>query len=78
VNFIGYNDLLKNKKASGRLRDLDDLDQLTWIKFQVYGSVSLKQETRNKKQETRNQKLLRLIPLNNGLHQFMANNIAGI
>jgi hypothetical protein len=29
VNFIGYNDLLKNKKASGRLRDLDDLDQLT-------------------------------------------------
>lgn len=29
VNFIGYNDLLKNKKASGRLRDLDDLDHLT-------------------------------------------------
>ena len=28
VNFIGYQDLLKNKKASGRLRDLDDLDNL--------------------------------------------------
>jgi predicted nucleotidyltransferase len=28
LNFIGYQDLLQNKKASGRLRDLDDLDQL--------------------------------------------------
>lgn len=28
VNFIGYADLLKNKKESGRLRDLDDLDHL--------------------------------------------------
>lgn len=28
VNFIGYNDLLKNKKESGRLRDLDDLENL--------------------------------------------------
>lgn len=28
VNFIGYEDLLKNKKASGRLRDLDDLNNL--------------------------------------------------
>lgn len=29
VNFIGYQDLLKNKKESGRLRDLDDIDNLT-------------------------------------------------
>lgn len=29
VNFIGYNDLLKNKKASGRLRDLDDIEHLS-------------------------------------------------
>ena len=29
INFIGYNDLIKNKKASGRLRDLDDIDNLT-------------------------------------------------
>lgn len=29
VNFIGYNDLLKNKKESGRLRDLDDIENLT-------------------------------------------------
>jgi predicted nucleotidyltransferase len=28
VNFIGYDDLIKNKKESGRLRDLDDLDNL--------------------------------------------------
>ena len=28
INFIGYQDLLKNKKASGRLRDLDDLENL--------------------------------------------------
>jgi hypothetical protein len=28
VNFIGYQDLLKNKKSSGRLRDLDDLENL--------------------------------------------------
>jgi predicted nucleotidyltransferase len=28
VNFIGYQDLLKNKKESGRLRDLDDLEHL--------------------------------------------------
>lgn len=29
VNFIGYNDLIKNKKESGRLRDLDDIENLT-------------------------------------------------
>lgn len=29
VNFIGYNDLIKNKKESGRLRDLDDLNNLS-------------------------------------------------
>lgn len=29
VNFIGYDDLLKNKKESGRLRDLDDIDNLS-------------------------------------------------
>lgn len=29
VNFIGYNDLLKNKKKSGRNRDLDDIENLT-------------------------------------------------
>lgn len=29
VNFIGYKDLLRNKKQSGRLRDLDDIDNLT-------------------------------------------------
>lgn len=29
VNFIGYNDLLKNKKESGRLRDLDDINNLS-------------------------------------------------
>ena len=28
VNFIGYNDLLKNKKSSGRNRDKDDLENL--------------------------------------------------
>ena len=28
VNFIGYNDLLKNKKESGRPRDIDDIDNL--------------------------------------------------
>lgn len=28
VNFISYTDLLKNKSASGRLRDLDDLENL--------------------------------------------------
>ena len=28
VNFIGYQDLIKNKKASGRHRDLDDLERL--------------------------------------------------
>ncbi len=28
VNFIGFQDLLKNKKATGRLRDMDDLDHL--------------------------------------------------
>ncbi|MFM2385999.1 MAG: hypothetical protein RL660_756 [Bacteroidota bacterium] len=28
VNFIGYWDLLKNKKESGRLKDLDDLENL--------------------------------------------------
>jgi hypothetical protein len=29
IDFIGLSDLQKNKKESGRLRDLDDLDQLT-------------------------------------------------
>jgi predicted nucleotidyltransferase len=29
VNFIGYNDLLKNKKQTGRPRDVDDIDNLT-------------------------------------------------
>jgi hypothetical protein len=29
VSFIGYQDLLKNKKASGRLRDLDDIENLS-------------------------------------------------
>jgi hypothetical protein len=28
VNFIGYSDLLKNKKKSGRPRDIDDIDNL--------------------------------------------------
>ena len=28
VNFIGYQDLLKNKKETGRLKDLDDIDNL--------------------------------------------------
>jgi len=28
VNFIGYQDLINNKKASGRLRDIDDIDNL--------------------------------------------------
>jgi predicted nucleotidyltransferase len=28
VNFIGYGDLIKNKKESGRLKDLDDIDNL--------------------------------------------------
>jgi len=28
VNFIGYEDLLKNKKESGRPRDIDDIDHL--------------------------------------------------
>ncbi|MEP7198120.1 MAG: nucleotidyltransferase [Saprospiraceae bacterium] len=28
VNFIGYDDLLKNKKESGRPRDIDDIDNL--------------------------------------------------
>ena len=28
VNFIGYQDLLKNKRESGRFKDLDDLNNL--------------------------------------------------
>jgi predicted nucleotidyltransferase len=28
VNFIGYNELIKNKKASGRARDIDDIENL--------------------------------------------------
>ena len=28
VNFIGYQDLLKNKKETGRPKDLDDIDNL--------------------------------------------------
>lgn len=29
VNFIGYNELIKNKKSSGRLRDIDDIENLS-------------------------------------------------
>jgi Nucleotidyl transferase of unknown function (DUF2204) len=29
VNFIGYSELLKNKKESGRPRDIDDINNLT-------------------------------------------------
>ena len=29
VNFIGYNDLLKNKKKTGRPMDIDDIENLT-------------------------------------------------
>ncbi len=29
VNFIGYKDLLLNKKTSARLRDLDDINNLS-------------------------------------------------
>ena len=28
INFIGYNDLIKNKKASGRQQDLGDIENL--------------------------------------------------
>lgn len=28
VNFIGYHDLLKNKRETGRPRDIDDIDNL--------------------------------------------------
>ena len=28
MNFIGYHDLVKNKKASGRHRDLDDVENM--------------------------------------------------
>lgn len=28
MNFIGYHDLVKNKKASGRYKDLDDLENM--------------------------------------------------
>jgi hypothetical protein len=28
MNFIGYHDLLKNKKASGRYKDLDDIENM--------------------------------------------------
>jgi hypothetical protein len=28
LNFIGYKDLIANKKASGRLRDIDDINNL--------------------------------------------------
>ena len=28
VNFIGYNDLIQNKKATGRSRDIDDIENL--------------------------------------------------
>lgn len=28
VNFIGYNDLIKNKRETGRPRDMDDIDNL--------------------------------------------------
>lgn len=28
INFIGYNDLITNKKASGRLKDLADVEEL--------------------------------------------------
>ena len=29
INFIGYEELLKNKKASGRTKDLNDLENLS-------------------------------------------------
>lgn len=29
VNFIGYSDLIKNKRETGRLKDLDDIENLT-------------------------------------------------
>lgn len=29
INFIGYNDLLKNKRETGRPRDIDDIDNLS-------------------------------------------------
>jgi len=29
INFIGYFDLLRNKKVSGRHKDLDDIENLT-------------------------------------------------
>lgn len=28
VKFIGYHELIENKKATGRLRDLDDIENL--------------------------------------------------
>lgn len=28
VNFIGFNELIKNKKATGRARDIDDIENL--------------------------------------------------
>lgn len=28
INFIGYHDLVKNKKATGRHRDLDDIENM--------------------------------------------------
>lgn len=31
INFIGYNDLIANKKASGRLKDLADVEELEKI-----------------------------------------------
>ena len=29
INFIGYKELIENKRASGRLKDLDDIDNLS-------------------------------------------------
>ena len=33
VNFIGYTDLIKNKKASGRHQDLGDVENLEYFFF---------------------------------------------
>ena len=42
INFIGYNELLRNKKVSGRLKDMDDIDNLQ----QVYAKTLTKQHSR--------------------------------
>lgn len=40
LNVIGYKDLLKNKKASGRYRDLDDIENLTKIKPEIINKIN--------------------------------------